>query len=730
MIGGRDRSLLAQVARELDADPEVNIVRMMGDGRNPSLIVAEMSPAHAQALQERFAPHLMIEPDSPLSPLDSIRNRSNVEVDDVMVDKEKGENDQPRRSRSQKNSKSRPEAEPGGAGAPRKRPAPATVESRPQRYMLAAKSPLELMSAGMREQAISPAALHQILDEDPRVEVVRRLAPARATLFSTDVSVPEIVVAEMDADYARTLREQLPQVQIERDRLLTHGASVPPIEQVRDEPLLTPLGLQTPISFLVQDADAAPLPDVTIHVLGATGRFQAVTGRDGRAQMTLFGDTPKTVQTVLVLPAQGHWNWRMDRPQLSPTSDNVITLKRLSDTFSGFPGQQMFGWGQRAMRMEQLSPTFRGAGVRVAVIDSGADIQHPDLKNQVTSGKDLVDRTANGWTVDTVRHGSHCSGVIAAADNGQGLFGFAPEADIHVCKIFPGGWESDLVAALDYCIEKEIDVVNLSMGMPGYNNIIAQKINDARALGVACIVAAGNTAGPVNFPGNLPTVLTVAALGKLGTYPPDSAHAAEALQANSDGYFSARFTCLGPEVDVCAPGVAVLSTVPGGGYAAWDGTSQAAPHVTGLAALILAHRDEFHNEFRPRDSRRVDRLFQIITSSCTPVELGDRNRTGAGMPDAPKAFEPAAVPSAPSRQAELEQLIKMLLQAGLIPAPGVSPQHHLVPAEASPSAAPPAAALGSAAEAPTATGVQGALARLDREMYAAGLSGYGPDPLL
>ncbi|MEV4060167.1 S8 family peptidase [Nonomuraea dietziae] len=732
IIGSSDSALLAELARELAFDAEVRLLRVLGAEDAPSLLVVEMSPEHAEALEERLGPQVTIEPDLPLEPLGH-GPRSAMRKTIAMAGKGKGE-DEKSRAQTSRETKRQPDSLRTGSDDAESTPEPNTIKPRRQRYMLATKSPMQLMAAGVSEQPISPATLHQMLTEDSQVQVVRRLQPARATLFSSETLVSEIVVAEMEVEYAQMLRHQLPQVQVERDHLLTYTTTATPSARMTATPdrasaesLLLPLGLQTTISFLVQGPSANPLRDVTIHVIGTAGHFQAVTGSDGRAHVTLFGDTPQSVQSILVMPSEGHWNWRLERPALMTGRDNVITLRKLSDTFTGFPGQQIFGWGQRAMRLEQLSPTFRGAGVKIAVIDSGADTRHPDLKNKIAAGKDLVDRTPTGWTVDTVRHGSHCSGIITAADNGQGIFGVATEAEIHICKIFPGGWQSDLIEALDYCIDNQIDVVNLSMGMPGYNNLIAQKINDARNLGVACVVAAGNTAGPVNFPGNIPTVLTVAAIGKVGTYPLDSGHAAEALPANRDGYFSARFTCLGPEIDVCAPGVAILSTVPGG-YAAWDGTSQAAPHVTGLAALVLAHREEFRNEFRYRDHRRVDRLFQVIKASCVPINIGDRNRTGAGMPDAVRAFEPIPVEAAADsvQQGILDEIIKKLIEAGLTPAAGMSLQQ-LVPAQASPVSAGSAAA--SSVPARPATGVSGALAQLDYEMYSAGLAGYGPDPL-
>src|SRR5262249_50534656 len=100
-----------------------------------------------------------------------------------------------------------------------------------------------------------------------------------------------------------------------------------------------------------------------------------------------------------------------------------------------------------------------------------------------------------------------------------------------------------------------------------------------------------------------------------------------------NGFFSPRFTCFGPEIGVCAPGVAVLSSVPPNNFAVWDGTSMAAPHVTGLAALVLAHHADFQGPFKARSAERVERLYQILKASAQPLNVGDPRRTGFGMPD-------------------------------------------------------------------------------------------------
>lgn len=559
-----------------------------------------------------------------------------------------------------------------------KGPAPVPVDSRPRRYMAAVVPAPFLESMGLAAAPLDSDTLHEMLDRDPEVTVSRQLKmPSRVGMMGADaVPFPSVTLAEMTREKADALRHQLPQVHLERDRLLTYTA----VAQQPSDKMVLPLGINSTFSFLVVDSEGNPIPDTTIQVTGSLWPAQAVTGRDGRATVTLTGETPESIGVAQFKPASGHWSMVAERPALQTDRDNLVVLKKLSDTLRGFPEQQVFGWGQEAMQLHRLPPTFRGAGVKIAIIDSGAAGQHTDLAGQVTEGVDLVDRKAGGWRVDTVHHGSHCAGVITGSDNGKGIVGFAVEAEVHACKIFPGGRLSDLIEALDYCIDKEVDVVNLSLGTKESSPLVAAKIEEARNAGVAAVVAAGNDGGPVNFPGNMPIVLTVAAIGQAETFPEDSTHAVEMREPRTaEGYFSARFTCHGPEVDVCAPGVAVLSSIPPDDYAAWDGTSMAAPHVTGLAALVLAHHDDFQDGFRGRDARRVERLIQIIKSSCTPLDLGDPHRTGAGLPDAFRALArtvTGVVPNFGDIRALLDQLTGEMQLAGLLPIgmPGIPMQ--------------------------------------------------------
>jgi subtilisin family serine protease len=96
--------------------------------------------------------------------------------------------------------------------------------------------------------------------------------------------------------------------------------------------------------------------------------------------------------------------------------------------------------------------------------------------------------------------------------------------------------------------------------------------------------------------------------------------------------FSAKFTCFGPQVAIAGPGVAIISTVPGGGYAAWDGTSMATPHITGMGALLLAHHPLLRAGAAARNEQRVVQLFNLLTNAGVRY-LGDPTREGAGLPD-------------------------------------------------------------------------------------------------
>jgi subtilisin len=216
--------------------------------------------------------------------------------------------------------------------------------------------------------------------------------------------------------------------------------------------------------------------------------------------------------------------------------------------------------------------TTRGKGIKVAVLDTGIDFNHPDLAANYKGGVSFV--SGESSPMDFNRHGTHCAGTIAAALNGQGVVGVAPAAYLYAVKVLAangsGAW-SNLISGLDWCISNGIHIASMSLGADSAPSAVGTMCDIAWRNGVLLVAAAGNSGGPVGFPAKYPSVIAVSAI--------DSANSI------------ASFSCRGPEVELCAPGVGVLSTIPGGRYGSLSGTSMACPHVSGAAALAWSsHR--------------------------------------------------------------------------------------------------------------------------------------------
>ncbi|MFB7740117.1 S8 family serine peptidase [Streptomyces sp. NPDC056112] len=548
------------------------------------------------------------------------------------------------------------EAAPGRKGAP----SLIAVQPRRQRFMVA-PLPQHLLPPGVPELGMD--AVCDRLERMPEVTVVRRLTPSKK-LQSAGVqsSCPELVVveaAEAQVPAMRTLH-----VHIEPDLPLsaTGSAAMPAAGMLplRDPGLVTLQEEPVEISVRVCGPDGEPLAGAGVFLIGAAWPSQGITAADGRVTITLATETAQSLQSLYVRPAGGYTDRWIHRPDLSETQDNLVTLTPLAKVYPELEQRQSYGWGQQAMRLDRLPPTFRAFGIKIALIGTGVSTDHPDLQQRVRSGADLVRGTKDGWTHDPLGTTTHAAGIIAGADTGKGIIGIAVDAELDVCQVMPDGHFSDLIAAMDHCIEREADIAHIQVAAPYPSALVSRKLADATAAGIACIAPAGDTGGPLAFPASLPTVFAVGALGAFGTYPPDTSQATHTgPQLTPEGLFAAPFSCHGPAVNATAPGVSVLSCAPQGGYTALDGTITASAHVVGLAALVLAHHEDFHGQLLPHGPGRVQHLFEIIAASCRPLAAPgtlDAARTGRGLPDALIALglapgmqlAPALSPFAPS----------------------------------------------------------------------------------
>jgi subtilisin len=229
--------------------------------------------------------------------------------------------------------------------------------------------------------------------------------------------------------------------------------------------------------------------------------------------------------------------------------------------------------GVAAIKAPAAWDASRGKAIKVAVLDTGIAPAHPDLVANLRAGMSFVSTETS--TDDFNGHGTHVAGTIAAAHDQIGVVGVAPAAALYPVKVLDrngrGQW-SNLIAGIDWCINaQDIRVLNMSLGGPGAPAALEQMCALAWERGRLLVAAAGNDGGPVGYPAKWESVVAVSALDGAGMI--------------------ASFSNRGPEVELSAPGVNVLSTVPGGGYGTKSGTSMASPHVAGVAALAWgAHR--------------------------------------------------------------------------------------------------------------------------------------------
>lgn len=522
---------------------------------------------------------------------------------------------------------------PGGAAQP-----PARIVERGKRqFIITPRRGTQALSVGLRP--MTAGAVRAVLGQLPGFDIVRVLKPRRpaSALSPTPDEATETYVARIDPDRAELIRQMAPpQLLIEEDAPLEYAipAALPRLAPARLAAWSSTAGMEPrPIKFRVIGEDDKPVANAGISIAGEGFPQEGRTDKRGEVALPLIGLPGRRARSLLVTAPTSYWDQYFTQPELVDGEVNVVRLRAIDETIAGFPENFRYGWGQLQMGLDRIPETLTGKGVKIAIIDSGADTTHPLLRH-IRHGVDLTSAgDPHTWAQDLIGHGSHCAGIIAARDEaGKMMRGFVPEAEVHVIKILPGGQLSSLLEALDYCLELEVDVVNLSIASPRPSPAVEQKLEEAALNGIACIAAAGSSGGPVQYPASSPFTLAVGAIGRLNEYP-DGTWDATTIVPNlvaTNGIFIPSFSGFGPEIGVCGPGLAIVSTVPGG-FEPKSGTSTAAAHVTGLAALFLAHHPALQALRRVRTHERVATLFTLIRSMANPYGFSALS-VGAGLP--------------------------------------------------------------------------------------------------
>ena len=274
------------------------------------------------------------------------------------------------------------------------------------------------------------------------------------------------------------------------------------------------------------------------------------------------------------------------------------------------PAAQSTPWGIARVDAPDAWAVTTGAGVKIAIVDTGIKSDHADLQGRVILGPNFVNAAKN--SSDDNGHGTHCAGTAAAGDNQIGVVGVAPNATLVAVKVLDkqgNGWVSGIVSGIDWAADNS-DVISMSLGTLSNVQALHDAVDAAAAQGVLVVAAGGNEGqigSPALYPAAYSSVLAVAATDSSDNVP--------------------SFSTRGSYIDIAAPGVGVTSTWKDGGYKTLNGTSMATPHVSGAVALLIAS-----------GVTDVDDIRAALTSTADDINGGGvDNVIGNGLLDVEEA---------------------------------------------------------------------------------------------
>jgi len=241
------------------------------------------------------------------------------------------------------------------------------------------------------------------------------------------------------------------------------------------------------------------------------------------------------------------------------------------DILSAQDLREKVDWGVSQFKVPEAWKVTKGEGVTIAVIDTGCQLNHVDLKDNLLDGFNFIDPTK--LPEDNGDHGTHVTGILVAEQNDVGIVGVSPLAKVRPIKVldaYGDGQVEDVVAGIRWAIKQRVDLISLSLGTRRPLASLRWAIKAADKAGIPVFVAAGNMGNSEHllYPANYPETIAIGAIDK-----------------NME---RADFSNTGHNLDFLAPGVDILSTVPVDWWAILSGSSMAQPFVCGLSALLLS----------------------------------------------------------------------------------------------------------------------------------------------
>ncbi|MGC6586227.1 S8 family peptidase [Paenibacillus sp. Dod16] len=280
------------------------------------------------------------------------------------------------------------------------------------------------------------------------------------------------------------------------------------------------------------------------------------------------------------------------RNELMVEEDDQVHIQAIQGTIGTLTG---IPWGIKQIKAPQTWSISTGHRMKIAVIDTGVDFAHPDLKYSLTRGINLVHRNIPPY--DDNGHGTHISGTIAAANSTQGMIGVAPRSVVYPVKAFDhngSAFVSDIILAIDWCVRAEIDIINMSFGMQTRSRTLLDIVGKANQAGVIIVASSGNDGKrrTADYPARYPQTISVGATDRNRKIP--------------------SFSNRGQFVDIYAPGDKIVSAWLQGKYHEMSGTSMATSHVSGAIALLLAQKP---------DLKKTATIKALLRRTSSPLKL-------------------------------------------------------------------------------------------------------------
>lgn len=279
---------------------------------------------------------------------------------------------------------------------------------------------------------------------------------------------------------------------------------------------------------------------------------------------------------------------------------------------------QKMDWGIKLLKVYEIWKETKGRGTKIAILDTGI-IPHPDLKANIKGGINFTTSQRDDYT-DRQGHGTHVAGIIAAADNDQGVVGVAPEAELYAVKVLgddgSGAFEW-IIEGIRWAVDHKMDIISMSLGssFEPPTEELHNAIKYAYEHNVTIVAAAGNDGDiyaddDIDWPARYPETIAVGSI----------------KQDKKRSYFSSD----GEELDIMAPGEEILSTFLNNEYRILSGTSMATPFISGVLALIISKHRATPDNKTPIDTPQRIREHLLRTADDAG-EIGRDNFYGYGI---------------------------------------------------------------------------------------------------